>query len=322
MDIRNKVFSLLEPLWSDVDRAGTFPAKRPLLAHYTSIETLERIVANNELWLSNPLFMNDIEELRFGILEGRWAFVNNEAVKGATGTAFRHKVLRDSFEACFHQFNTRHAFDVYVFCFSEHEPSDSDGLLSMWRGYGGNGNGAAIVLNTAKFDALGNSPIILANVHYGSAEKRRQWVDSKMVQFATLVKEAQLGDDELPAAAEALFERIKLFALFTKHSGFSEEKEWRMVYLRERDAAKALDSMLGYSVGRNGVEPRLKLKIEPIEGVTANELSLDHVIDRIILGPTVSNPAARFGIQRMLESHNRHSLAGRVAASTTPFRPR
>jgi hypothetical protein len=41
---------------------GSFPAKRSLLAHYTSIPVLEAILRNNEIWLSNPLFMNDMEE--------------------------------------------------------------------------------------------------------------------------------------------------------------------------------------------------------------------------------------------------------------------
>lgn len=43
-----------------------------------------------------------------------------------------------------------------------------------------------------------------------------------------------------------VFERLKLFALFTKHDGFKEEKEWRVVYLSERDTGKKLRSMLGY----------------------------------------------------------------------------
>ena len=40
--------------------------------------------------------------------------------------------------------------DTYVFCLSEHAKDDTDGLLSMWRGYGGNGNGAAIVFDAGK----------------------------------------------------------------------------------------------------------------------------------------------------------------------------
>ena len=62
--------ALREALWADYERDGDYPEKRPLLAHYTSIEVLERIVRNNELWMSNPLYMNDWEELQFGINAG------------------------------------------------------------------------------------------------------------------------------------------------------------------------------------------------------------------------------------------------------------
>ena len=48
--------------------------ERPLLAHYTSLNVLEKIIQNGELWFSNPLFMNDMQEVRFGMLEGRKAF--------------------------------------------------------------------------------------------------------------------------------------------------------------------------------------------------------------------------------------------------------
>ena len=43
-------------LWDDLIEEESFPHKRPLLAHYTSIATLEGIMANDELWFSNPLF--------------------------------------------------------------------------------------------------------------------------------------------------------------------------------------------------------------------------------------------------------------------------
>jgi hypothetical protein len=42
-----------------------------LLAHYTSIDVIEKILRSEEIWFSNPLFMNDLDEMRFGMLEGR-----------------------------------------------------------------------------------------------------------------------------------------------------------------------------------------------------------------------------------------------------------
>ena len=50
---------------ADLDAAG-----RPLhLAHYTSLEVLEKVMMNDEVWFSNPLLMNDYQEVRFGLSE-------------------------------------------------------------------------------------------------------------------------------------------------------------------------------------------------------------------------------------------------------------
>jgi len=62
--------SFLGPLFADLEGTPQFYDQKPLLAHYTSIGALEAILRNNELWFSNPLYMNDLEEVRFGINEG------------------------------------------------------------------------------------------------------------------------------------------------------------------------------------------------------------------------------------------------------------
>jgi Protein of unknown function (DUF2971) len=58
----------------------------------------------------------------------------------------------------------------YVFCLSEHAKDDTDGRLSMWRGYGGNGSGAAIVFDTAKIAAREEMSLVIRHVHYGTAQ--------------------------------------------------------------------------------------------------------------------------------------------------------
>ena len=105
------------------------------------------------------------------------------------------------------------------------------------------------------------STIIIAKVEYASAELRRQWIQHKIALFTKIIQEAAIPDDKLYIAAFALFERLKLFALFTKHPGFREEREWRMVYLPERDGSHAFANMIDYSIGPRGIEPKLKFKI-------------------------------------------------------------
>src|SRR5579883_1243988 len=130
------IWNALLPLFEDFNGPHTFPQKRPLLAHYTSIATLERIMATNEVWFSNPLFMNDVEELRFGMMQGFQKFSSDSRISEACGSKERASKLIQSFNFYFESFSNEHALDVYVFCLSEHDGQNTDGLLSMWRGYG------------------------------------------------------------------------------------------------------------------------------------------------------------------------------------------
>ncbi len=76
----NEVLKLFEPLFNEPHPENAFHVKKPLLAHYTTIQVLEKILTTNELWFSNPLFMNDLEELRFGVLEGNALVMQSEEV--------------------------------------------------------------------------------------------------------------------------------------------------------------------------------------------------------------------------------------------------
>jgi hypothetical protein len=135
-----EVSALLEPLFSDIRDKEPFWIRKPLLAHYTSISTLESIVRNREVWFSNPLLMNDHEEMRFGIGNGMRAIREAADVRIALETDERREKFRHYIEHILQDFDEQHPLDVYVFCLSEHEKDDTDGRLSMWRGYGSDGN--------------------------------------------------------------------------------------------------------------------------------------------------------------------------------------
>lgn len=225
----NEISSAFQTLWSDIPAVDNFPHKRPLLAHYTSIATLESIMRNGEFWFSHPLRMNDSEELKFGILQGARAFRESVEIRRACQTPDYYKALCEAFDVAFDRYNAEHAFDTYIFSLSEHKPENKDGLLSMWRGYGGNGNGAAIVLDSRKIEYLpGTVPVIISQVTYASTAERKAWVDRKMSEFAALIGKHAVPQEKLYIPIHELFERIKMFALFSKHDGFSEEAEWRI----------------------------------------------------------------------------------------------
>ncbi|MBL4666383.1 MAG: DUF2971 domain-containing protein [Sneathiella sp.] len=312
---------IVDKLWGDFDETSDFPAKRPLLAHYTSIDTFEKIVSNDELWLSNPLFMNDLEELRFGMNQGSKHFNSSSALSDAFQDKSRYHYLVECFNKFFSNYEVNHVFDTYLTCFSEHDVSDYDGRLSMWRGYGNSGNGVALVIDTSKINYAKGSPLIIAKVNYASTDSRVQWINEKILEVANIARNIKHNDGNLKALAHYWFERLKIFALCTKHSGFSEEQEWRLVYMSERDETGILKDKLSYAISANGVEPKLKLKIEHIPGIISENVSLSDLTERIILGPSISSILAEKSVVRILEILGQNQLCKLVSPSGIPFRP-
>lgn len=319
MDNRT-ILEFFRPLYDDLRPEEMFPIKRPLLSHYTTIQVFEQILKNNEIWFSNPLFMNDFEEVRFGIAQGHALVINNPKIEKACGNPKRATLFQAQFQLCFDRFAEQHVLNTYVFCLCDHKPDDNDGLLSMWRGYGANGNGVAIVFDSAKINPTEGSPLIFGKVEYGTTEARREWINKLISTFADILIGVNLSDEQLYLAAHSLFERIKLFALFTKHRGFKEEDEWRIVYMPDRDAGNKLHQMFGYAIDSRGIEQKLKFKILPVEGITVEDLSLTKIVDRIILGPSVSSPLVSAAVLRMLDILKHPDLKPKLVGSQIPFR--
>lgn len=308
-------------LWSDLSEVDLFPFSRPMLAHYTSVETLAKIMANDELWLSHPLLMNDDQEMKWGLVEGQTQFRNHSGLRQACNCmSGGYDVLAQAFESKFDEFATTHAYDTYVACFCKHEPGDTDGLLSMWRGYGANGGGAAIVLDTGKLVAADGSPLVLAPVTYESTVQRQNWVATKLDKLAISIQSEKPSHDELRAIAGAFVDRLKMFALFTKHTGFSEEREWRLVYMRDRDPKGLYESMLSYTISPTGISPKFKLPLKRNMVEELLDLSITSLVSSILIGPTAGDALSVMSIKRMLCQTGKPELVGRVKTSSTPFR--
>lgn len=308
------------PLYADISEEDAFHRQRPLLAHYTSLDALEKILSSDEIWFSNPLFMNDLEEVQFGIVHGARRLKESAVIREALKSEARHANFSASLDNAISNFERDHLLDTYVFCLSRHAPGDKDGLLSMWRGYGANGKGAAIVFDTSKMNVVVGSPLIVAQVKYDTADGRYSWFDKAASTFAEILARNEIADDQIYLATAVLFERLKIFALFTKHHGFKEENEWRVVYLSDRDVQKKLKPMQHYMNGPRGIEPKLQFKVAPIEGLTAADLSLNKIISAILLGPSSSSPLATRSVERMLEIIGKPELKDRLIASSIPLR--
>ena len=220
----------------------------------------------------------------------------------------------------FNEYANEQVLDLYVMCFSVHNESEKDGKLSMWRGYGQNGKGCALVFDTSKISVTNDSPLALAAVSYGTPEERRGLIRAKVLEVSKFIESNRVEDEKLHILANALFLRICLFAIFTKHSGFREENEWRMVYFKNRDIDGRLHKFFSYFNGPEGIQPKLKLPTRPIEGVIRDDFSIESIIHSIVIGPSAASPMAKISVERMLNSIGMQNLTARLHMSGIPFR--
>jgi hypothetical protein len=160
--------------------------------------------------------------------------------------------------------------------------------------------------------------LLVHQVQYLSYEASEAWIADKLDRFAQALRQAQGPVEGMKEAAAALFERIKLFALFTKHRGFHEEREWRIVYLREQDRHEVLTQQLHYAIGGRGIEPRLRFCTAALGG-RGGWPQLQDMVQRIILGPVLATPLALRSVVRMLEIYQ-PAWTDRVTRSSTPYR--
>jgi hypothetical protein len=135
-----------------------------------------------------------------------------------------------------------------------------------------------------------------------------------------ILNSESIPDDKLHVAAIAMFESMKIFALLSKHKGFKEEKEWRIIYLPDRDELQLLKEQISYSIGKRVIEPKLKYKIEPLKLEPRETWTFHSILHKIILGPSLSSQLTIDAVYKMLVAHNKSNFREKLSASGIPLR--
>src|SRR6266436_91102 len=196
--------------------------------YYTSAETAMHILRGNEVWMRKSSLMNDYREIEHGLDCLISAYKNNlprlQAVFDGMFPGFCQRL-----EALFNGWLPNFRADTYITCVSEHNASeDQHGRLSMWRAYGGVA-GVAIVFHGGPFlrpsDALKahTSPVAYLNDERFNRE------------FTTLIESVESNRDFVQSLDDQIvlsniFSAFRYAVLCTKHPGFHEEREWRIIY--------------------------------------------------------------------------------------------
>ena len=315
--------NLLEKTLIEIQPVSAIRQSLESLAHYTSIEVLEKILSTDEIWFSAPQFMNDLHELSYGMEQGAKTFFQySDFSRKATDDAEFATKIKNQFARFMYEYHTSHNSSIYVLCFSDHTAGPPDGQLSMWRAYGGKGKGAALVFNTSILRERTDSVLLIAKVKYEPLHERINSIAKMIQRWAVAVRVINPAptDENAAAAAQALFVSNKLLALITKHVGFEEEKEWRLIYIENHDRKLILRSRIGNFIGPRGLEPKLKMPIKPLPLDPPENWTFDSALDKIILGPGMSEKLHRRAFEEMLKRFGKHSFKSKIQFSTIPLR--
>lgn len=257
-------------------------AKNLRFVHYTGADTALKIVQNREVWMRRSSVMNDFLEIEYGLACLKAAFEKHrerfKRLFDGIFPGFSAKLIErfDGWQPLLRS-------DTYIACLSEHDASEDQlGRLSMWRAYGQN-TGVAIVLNGGPFLRPSHAlKAYTSPVAYLTPDEFVEEFDGLLSGIEAeieFVKEK--GED---VAFTYIFGAFRSAALCTKHPGFHEEREWRVIYSPAFNRSERVRSDI---VSIAGVpQPICKIPLEDVPEEGLRGIEIPDFIERIIIGPT------------------------------------
>jgi hypothetical protein len=314
-DVRHLFFPYLTKRMQALRRNGG------KFAHYTSAQVALQIIQAQHVWMRNSLVMNDFSEVQHG-----YDCLDHSLSDSNIGGRFRailnrlRPSLAEEIEENFRSGFFHRRVQSFMLCVSEHgsgiAEEDKYGRLSMWRAYGGVTN-VALVFNSKPFvsesDALKayTSPVLYAD-RTKFAGEFLNIVEGLENNFSAL---QSIGPNQVSSLVSWMFH---FSVLSTKHPGFAEEREWRVIHSPTfAPSSKILEAIEVIS----GVPQKIyKIKLEdyPDEGFVG--ATLPDLLEEIIIGPTAAPWPIYDALVSALEANGVGNARSKVRVSDIPLR--
>ena len=286
--------------------------------HYTSAEVAMSIIQNECIWMRNAITMNDYSEIQYGtacLLK-----VYNDGGAGARLTSFldsRFPGCSDRFESEFNSRKGMWQYETYLTSFSEHLPSENDyGRLSMWRAYGGH-NGVALVLNNTPFTAVSdNLKAYSGPVSYQTEEEFGRSFNNFVDRLIAHRELLETLSEEYIISNLIFSLRSKM--LMTKHPGFREEREWRIVYAPTYEESPAIQPSFTSIDGIPQQIYKIPLRHDPAAGL--HHADIPSVLNRLIIGPSRQPVTLYNSFSTLLTNKGVSNVREKIALSSIPLR--
>lgn len=318
-DVPEPLRKLLAILYQNNDRRiAELKDSGRKLAHYTTAENALNILSGRSLWLRNAAVMNDHSEVEHGraILDrlldieaplGRDFFGALDAVHDGISNTIRARYYQEAHSA---------RDLTYMTSLCEHSADDWLGQLSMWRAYGGERASVALVFNPEViFDPSVSLGVSASPVLYGD--------DGEVAaELSNVIAGLKAAPETIAAVdpwmvAHVVSTALHFALLSTKHRGFREEREWR-VLVRADDLPTT--GPVRSKIQSIGGIPQI-VQVLPLHGhgspLPCNEVQMHHamesnevmflpqfswgrLIGRIIVGPSLFPETVKAAIEAQL----------------------
>ena len=257
----------------------------PAFAYYTSAEVAFSIMNSRELWMRQTRVMNDRSEATHGFEGLKLGLQTDDGKRLIDWASSRYP---SAVRSLFGRGSTTEIAlnDAFLLCLSEHAGVVAEeahmGRLSMWRAYGGRA-GVALLFDRDLLMSESARPqtIFSVKVRYETVAELAERVNCWARSILEEIEVFEGYDDEI--GAWIWFDRaFKSFVLGTKHPGFREEREWRLVHLSGPTGERYA---LEYETVNGLPQPVIKLKLGDQRLSDSDPPSFDQVFKGAIIGP-------------------------------------
>jgi hypothetical protein len=298
---------------AETRRAALFEDTVPprVLYHYTTAEGLLGIMTTGSFHATDSRYLNDTSEVTYAAKMVR-DVVEDQAGRSSGPT----KTMLERIVHCgvddLESFVGR-----YVACLCE----DGD-LLSQWRGYGAEGGGFSIGIETrfARWhDCSHPDPLYhLRRVEYEPERQRQAIIDAVhwvCTVFETMVERYGALDREsciLPLCCakfrSQVFEMLSCF----KDPGYREENEWRLLAILDLHRSGAL---VKYRARSGMVVPYIEIGVSDVAGIHAGRMP----VAEVVCGPMTHPELAQRSVRLLLDNSGYPWTTTAVRRSKIPF---
>jgi hypothetical protein len=261
-----------------------------VLYHYTTSSGLLGILNTKRIWATHARFLNDAQELDYGLTLIREILHSYPAGDLVSAAAT-------------HLTESRPAYFLTCFC-------AVDDLLSQWRAYARSPNGTGYSLG---FETRFLPAEHLVEVEYDPAT---QAVAVRSAIDEHLARVGKYSEDYLRFSLQAALLRL---AIRLKHPTFREEREWRLVYYLE-DEYSGFDYTswrAEFRASDRFIVPYIQVELPTRDSLSGKD---PLHLKSIRVGPSANPEEARYALKWMIWSYDYPENEPTLYASETPLR--